>query len=478
MTTPTISINIAVGLTGATPTPPAVIQNNLLVYLQAVNPGYTILPAGMIEDLLDTSIAGIQLIDQCAVDLINSLTPNDANPWLLYLLGQMYGVPIGQDTNTSVYVVFSGPAGYFIPAGFTVGDGTYQYVVQDGGAIATGGQSQPLFCLATTTGAWAVLPNTVTTIITTIPAPYTTEITVTNPNTGTPSPGPETVEDYRFRTIQAGIATAQGMPAFLKTQLENVPGVQSNLVSVKQVNGGGWEVICGGGDPYQVAGAIFKGAGDISSLVGSSIGITGITNANPGVVTTNLNHGLITGQANVHIAGVVGMAGVNGGPYTVTVISPTTFSFGVDTTGSGTYVSGGVVTPNARTITVNIIDPPDTYTIPFVNPPAQAVTVQLTWNTDSPNIVSSIAVAQLGAPAIAAYVAGIPVGQPINIFEMQDVFTLAIASVLDSNFLSRMVWTVSIDAVDTPPLSGTGLIYGDPESYFTCAAPNVTVAQG
>src|SRR6202012_1339950 len=145
---------------------------------------------------------------------------------------------------------------------------------------------------------------------------------------------------------------AQGMPRFFKTLVALVSGVQPRLISVLQAPGG-WEMIVGGGDPYEVAYAIFTALFDINTLVGSTLAVTGITNANPGVVTTDLNHGYTTGQV-INIAGAVGISGVNNTPLTITVLSQTTFSIGIDTTSSGTWTSGGVVTPNFRNITTAI----------------------------------------------------------------------------------------------------------------------------
>jgi len=79
--------------------------------------------------------------------------------------------------------------------------------------------------------------------------------------------------------------------------------------------------------------------------------ITGITNANPGQVTS-ANHHLTTG-AQVTIDGVQGMTQVNGQTYTITNTGANTFTIGVDTTGFGTYTSGGtwVLTTNSQTVT-------------------------------------------------------------------------------------------------------------------------------
>lgn len=71
--------------------------------------------------------------------------------------------------------------------------------------------------------------------------------------------------------------------------------------------------------------------------------ISGITQANPAVVTTSTNHGFSTGD-EVLIDNVAGMTEVNDNKYTVTVLSPTTFELdGVDSTSYTAYTSGGSV---------------------------------------------------------------------------------------------------------------------------------------
>lgn len=477
MTDPTVSINLAVTAAGAQPTPPVTLWANLITTVAAINPGYTVLPGGLIEDLASTATYAIALLDSAAVETINSLTPFGANPYVLRELGAIYGVPLGQTTNTSVYVVFSGTVGVQIPVGYLVSDGTYQYQVVDGGVIGSGGQSAPLYCVATQPGSWAVPANTVTVFISSKPPAVT--LTCNNPQPGTPSAGAQSEQEYASLVLQAGLVSGQGNASMAKTLLSNVGGVQPRLISVRQIIGSGWEVICGGGDPYEIANAIYSSGLDLSTLVGSTIHVTGITNANPGVVATDLNHGLVTGQNNVHIAGVVGMTGVNGGPYTVTVIDEKHFSFGVDTTGSGTYTSGGVVTPNARNVVVNINDYPDTYTVPFVNPPAQTAEVQLSWDTISSNFVSNSAVSQLGTTAIVNYINSIPVGVPINLYALEQAFVAAVLPLFNNNaaLISTMSWTISINGISTPPTVGTFLVQGDPESYFTIVSTDVTITR-
>lgn len=82
--------------------------------------------------------------------------------------------------------------------------------------------------------------------------------------------------------------------------------------------------------------------------------ITGITKANPGVVTTSAAHGYQTGD-RILFTGVAGMIEVNNLAYTITVVSPTTFSI-VDTSGGGftPYTSGGTTTPILLSRDINI----------------------------------------------------------------------------------------------------------------------------
>jgi len=468
------TIPIVLGPAGMIAASPAVVQQELLANVAATNPGYTAnLPGTLIEDISSTDVAAILLCNSALVELVNSVTPYGANQFLLNQLGQIYGVQQGQNTNTSVYVVFSGPAGFVIPIGFTVSDGTYNYTVQTGGIIATGGDSVPLYCLATQAGSWAVPANTVTSITTSVPSPIV--ITCSNPQPGTPSSGAQSVESYRSQVLQAGLAASQGMPRYLKTLLSNIPGVQPRLISIVQ-GVGGWKIIVGGGDPYEVAYAIYSALFDVTNLVGSVISITAITQAAAAQVTTDLNHGLTTGDTTT-ISGVTGMTGANG-TWTVTVLSEKTFTIPYNSTAAPAYISGGELSPNSRNQTVTVNDYPDVYNITFVVPPVQSVGVSLTWNTISTNAVSASSMASVGAAAIVEYINSISVGQPINIFELQNAFQIATASILPTYLLTRMVFAVTINGILTSPNAGTGIIEGDPESYFLTDITQISINQG
>lgn len=461
---------------GLQPQAPASLLAQLLAAVTATNPGYTAtLPGSLIEDISSTDVASIALCDSARVDLVNSLTPYGANLFLLVALGNIYGVVPGTPTNTSVFVQFNGPAGFVIAQGFTVSDGTYQYIVQDGGIILTGDISAQLYAVATVSGTWAVPSGTVTQLISSVPNNIV--LTVTNPEAGTPSSSAETAESFRARVLQAGLAISQGMTTSLKNALMNVPGVQPRLVSVLQQVGGGWEVICGGGDPYAIADAIFMSLFDISTLTGSVLNISNITQANPGVVTTILNHGFATGQV-ISILDIVGMTELNNTPLTIIVISEKTFSVGVDTSAYTAYISGGVITPNLRNITPSVQDYPNSYIIPYVNPPQQTVALVVTWNTSETNFVSTAAISQAASPALVDYINSIVVGQPINVLELNATFLAAVANIINPIFVTRLIFAVSINGIGTSPESGTQIIVGDPESYFETDSTLVVINQG
>ncbi len=461
---------------GLQPLSPSDLRAMLVALVASTNPGYTSdLPGTLIEDVASTDVGALTLCDQARVELVNSLTPYGANAFLLNQLGQIYGVQPGGPSNTSVDVEFSGPPGFVIAVGFTVSDGTFQYVVQDGGVVESSGSSGELTAVANQTGSFAVPANTVTQLVTSVPSGIT--LTVTNPLSGVPGAGAETEEQYRARILRAGLAASQGMPRYLRTLLDNVVGVQDRLVSIRQHPVGGWEIIVGGGDEYAVANAIFQAVFDVSTLTGSVMAVTDVTQANPGVVTTDLNHGLTTGTV-INITGIIGMVELNSTPLTITVITAKTFSVGVDTTSFPAWISGGVVTPNPRNVVVTLNDYPDTYQIPIVRPPQQSVDIVATWNTTAVNFVASASVAQLGAPALVDYVNALPAGQPINLFQLQEVFQQAVAVVLPSSLLTRLVFTVSIDGIGVPVEAGTGIIAGDPESFLFATAASVQVVQG
>ncbi len=70
--------------------------------------------------------------------------------------------------------------------------------------------------------------------------------------------------------------------------------------------------------------------------------VTGITQGNPGVVTTSAPHGYANGDV-VWLTDVAGMVEINRRRATVSVLGGSTFAVGLDTSGFGAWTSGGTV---------------------------------------------------------------------------------------------------------------------------------------
>lgn len=473
MTTSSTSIPVVMTASGPQTTPVATLYEALITYVANQVPGYTAnLPGALIDDVAGTDTGALVAIDQARVDAINSVTPYGANAFILAQLGAQFGVPQGTAANGSVYVQFSGPAGYVLPKGFVVGDGSNQYALQDGGVIETGGTSPQLYAVATTSGTFAIPADTVNQLVTSVPSAYA--VTVTNPEAGIPATSAESVQDYRARVLQAGIVASTGTPAYVKTLLEKITGVQARLVSINQLSGG-WQIVCGGGDVYSVATAILQGVPDIAVLQGSQLAITGMAAANPVVITTNLNHGFQVGQT-VTVTGATPSA--YNRSYTVASVTATTITTTTNGSGFGAYTSGATLNPNPRNVSVSLFQNPNTYSIKFVNPPQQVVAIAVTWNTTLPSFTAGMSVAQLAAPALQSYINSVPVGQPINELEMTAVFQNAVSSVIAPQNVTTLQFAVTINGVSASPSAGTSIIASDPESYFFASASAITITQG
>jgi hypothetical protein len=463
---------------GLQPATPADLRNRLITLVAGNAPDYTAnLPGSLIEDISSTDTYALVESDSFLVDLVNSITPYGANAYLLNQLGVLYGVDSQPITNTSVYVVFSGPPGYTIAQGFIVGDGTYQYVCQSGGIIGVNGTSLPIYCLATVQGAWPVAPNTVVQMITSVPASIS--LIVNNPVAGIPSQSGEPISVFRERCYTAGLAASTGMARYLKTLLANVPGVQNRLVSVQeQEDEEVFIIIVGGGDAYQVAYAIWSAHFYTQGLSGAEIRVGGMSNTNPLTITTVDNHNLVTGDIEV-ISGNTGMPLVNNVPFSITVTGLKTFTVPVDATQYGTWQYGGIVTPNPINEYVSISDYPDSFVIPFVTPPQEVVNIICTWVTDSPNYVSPSAISQASIPAIVEYINSLPVGTtPINLNVLNQVFIDSIANIVAGELIIDITWIISISGVGASPSAGTQVIYGDRYSYFYTDSTQISVVQG
>ncbi len=534
--------NINVTAAGAQPTPPALLRNALIEAVTAMRPGYTgNLPGSLIEDIASTSVAALAQMDQAAIDLLNSFTPNAANPYLLGLIGEMRGIAQGERSNSSAYVTFTGIAGYAIQKGFTVSDGLHQYVAQESGVLANPVQSEYTGSISTTTltvsavasgeiligdpvsgagvtagtvitgyltgtggtgtysvnnsqtvasttitgaihgtailyvvarefGDWAIPAGTITSVVTSVPTGYA--VYCTNQNPGLIAAEAETDALYRARVLDSQLLPGTGTLSMLKAMLRNIPGVQARLVSVS----GAGKIIVGGGDPYEVAGAIFKALFDIGDLAGSSA--TSNTWAGTGEISGTTLTITAVSAGTIQVGDIVSGIGI-ANPTVITALL-------TGSGGTGTYQLNYAQTVLSESMTgsastrnriVSIIDYPDTYSILFVVPVQQTVGISVDWSTISPNFTANTAISDAVTQALADYVNSIPVGAAINEYTLHQIFLQSVESIVPSYLISSLAFTVTIDGVTTAVTPGTSLIQGDTEGYFYLAIESVVVTR-
>lgn len=537
-----MSVNINITSAGAQPTPPSTLRDQLISAVKLSRPGYTSdLPGSLIEDISSTSVGALAIMDQAAVDLLNSMTSQTANSYLLGLLATQAGITKGLKTNASAYVTFIGLAGFAIQKGFVVSDGLNQYATQDSailsnpiptnftgsiagnqltvtaipsgqlmiGDIITGAGvlqntvitglgsgnggtgtyivnnaqnvaseamvgathgTATVYVVAKNSGSWAIPPNTITTIITSVPTGFT--LYCSNANSGIPSTANETEAMYRARVMDANIAPGTGQIIYLKTLLRNVPGVQSRLVSVSATG----KIMIGGGDPYAIAAAIMRGLFDLGDMQGSSV--QSHTWSATGTIVGNLLTISGISGSSVAIGDIVQGNGI-AGPTIIT-------AFGSGSGGNGTYIvnyaQSVTSTPitggnSVRNMVVNIIDYPDNYWILFVIPVQQVMAISFTWSTIAPNFTASTAISAAVSQAISDYINSIPASMALNTYTINKIFLESISGIVDPSMISAITPTFTLNGVVVTPAVGTSLIAGDSEGYFITDPTKITLTR-
>lgn len=457
---------------GVQPTDPQTLRDRLVAIATAHSPGVTTeLPGTLVEDMASTSIGALAQIDQAKVDLINSVSPLNATPTLLDEFGEVYGVKRGAGANPSAYVTFTGPPGLYLAAGFQVSDNIYTYETQESYTIPSNGVLSGVYVLSTTPGTTLIPENSITAIVTGLAAGI--HLTVTNPLKGTAGTGTEKDTDYRDRILQAGQRAAQGTPGFIRSCLLSVPNVLPRSIRVNVVKNKGYSVLVDGGDPHQVAGAIYEGCFDLPSLQPSVNRVANATRASPCVIATELTHGLANGQSAT-IAGENAMTAING-TFPITVIDSTHFSIPVDTTQSPLYGGDGVLGTNPRTLTATATDGPDSYEITFIRPLQQKVRLAITWQTSNSGVVDDSTVTQAVAPQLSNYINSLSVGSPLSTLQMGTIVEAALLQLLPGATIASLSFDVFLDGDLMTPANNSVTIAGDPESYFITSPDQITL---
>ncbi|WP_295140667.1 ubiquitin-activating E1 FCCH domain-containing protein [uncultured Reyranella sp.] len=195
--------------------------------------------------------------------------------------------------------------------------------------------------------------------------------------------------------------------------------------------------------------------------------ITGISLANPGVVTTSGAHGYSTGD-RVFLDGIAGRTALNRRTVTVTAIGASTFSIGIDTSGYGAWTSGGTA---ARLYT--LATPYATADLPQLKFVQSADTMTLTHPSHAPRNLTrtghaawslttiTYAPTQQPPTALASTSAGAGFDYVVTaVSEETGEESVASASVSATTQTSKITWTDAAGANSYNVYKGKNGVYG------------------
>ncbi|WP_101001355.1 hypothetical protein [Helicobacter pylori] len=105
---------------GYQPSTPQELQEQLVNYIKINNPNFTLYPADLQSDLINTSIADLFQYEKLTEMMLNTIAPNQSNEWLFNEFADFFGLSKNETTNNCVVLKVSNlnPNAY-IPSGLT-----------------------------------------------------------------------------------------------------------------------------------------------------------------------------------------------------------------------------------------------------------------------------------------------------------------------------------------------------------------------
>jgi hypothetical protein len=246
------------------------IKDNLETEAVASVTGYTQLPSGLQENMIQVSAITEVHIQDMVADLLNGIGLDYANDFMIKNLGASFGIFMKDFQYGQVYLLFSDTVGTVIPAGTRVKntDGSIIVATLVNGTISSTG-TITLLAESTTEQLTAATANSMTVMVDVI-----TGVTVTNPLAGTAGLVAETIAAFKLRVYSEIQSARSGNVARASSELNKLSGVNSRLIKFKPqaiLSGTnyyqGIECIVGGGDDAQVAGALLSAFLQTQNLV-------------------------------------------------------------------------------------------------------------------------------------------------------------------------------------------------------------------
>lgn len=232
---------------------PEQIKQSLNDYMVSVNPTYKEMPADVQNNLLDTSVAILSEIENICADVANSFSPSfaNSNDFMWEQQAAAFGLKYKNATLSSVTLKFTGRPGLYIPKDTEVSEGfkTIEAITLNSTGMG--------YVKAESENEGTFEPDTINEVLSNV----SEDLQVTNPTSSLPSENEETLEELKKRTHMLIKSPRVGGTDYAKTQLIKLEGVSERLINFTFMSSNtirGVEVIVGGGNPNEVANAIFQ----------------------------------------------------------------------------------------------------------------------------------------------------------------------------------------------------------------------------
>ena len=224
--------------------------------------GFENLPSGIQNNLLQESVLLELEIQDMLSNVMNSISPNYANDFILKELGEAFGLKMKDKARPNTVITFYGLAGVIIPEGTEISnkDKSKKFITVKSGIINITGETS-IYCEGADYYDTSAPANTLNIMVTQI----LNVDRCTNKNDVTETIPAETIEQFRARFQTKALSNKMGTVSALTYALKAIKGVNERLCTNKpsQILEGGvrkavLEVIAGGGDDYEIALAIFN----------------------------------------------------------------------------------------------------------------------------------------------------------------------------------------------------------------------------
>ena len=251
-----------IGNTGVIKDDPTVIRERLLNQAIEKVEGFTDLPSGIQNNLIDESVLDIAEIQDMLANVMNSISPSYANDFIVRELGAAFGLKIKDKALPNTTITFYGLAGVVIPEGLEVGnsDGSKKFITTKSDIINATGQVS-IYCEGADYYDTPTPANTLNVLLNQV----LNVTSCTNLNDAVESTPAETISEFRSRFQTRAQANRSGTVATLDNNLKEIEGTvdrlctyQASQIIEEGVKKAVIEVVVGGGDDYQVALAIFN----------------------------------------------------------------------------------------------------------------------------------------------------------------------------------------------------------------------------